>query len=232
MTNRQDNPDIPDVIGEVIRAETARIRTVIPGKVVAYDHAEQRADVRPKIRSSYRDPDTDERETYLPQIIRNCPVSFPQGGGFSLTFPLAEGDPVELHFASRSLDEWLAGGGDDVTPEDVRRHDLTDAIVHPGIRSFANALGSDRIDEGALVIFGHEIHLGSAGLGSSKLVALASKVESELSSLRTQIQNHTHNVVVNGSAAPTGSGDATLATTPAPTITPVGDVSADKVKAE
>ena len=80
----------------------------------------------------------------------NCPVLFPQGGGYSITFPLESGDPVKLSVAARSLDEWLTDGGTDVEPADPRRFDLEDAIVEPGIRSFAQALADDRLDGGGV----------------------------------------------------------------------------------
>jgi len=238
---KSDEPQLVDSLREALRAETAKIRTCIPGRVVSYDHSEQRADVRPVVRSARKDPDTDERVTYLPDVIPNCPVSFPQGGGFSLTWPLQKGDRVELRFASRSLDEWLTGGGDDVEPKDPRRFDVTDAIVDPGISSFAEALANDRLDDAAMVLFGEKIYLGDAN--PAQFVALAGKVEDEIQKIRDKLDalvsaynGHTHTSTATFMPQSTNNGGQTVVTNQATNQATgpgtVGSVASDKVKAD
>jgi len=189
--SQQDDPD--EVLREVIRTETARIHTVLPATILDYDHSEQRATVQSRVEFSYRDPETGERQTYYPEPVPNCPVRFPTGGGFSLTFPLESGDPVKLCVAERSIDEVMEQGGDRAEPQDPRRFDLSDAIVEPGLRSFANAISSGRLDSDAVVFgtdSGQELHLGKAG--PSMYVALAGLVEQELQDLWDRMNNHTH----------------------------------------
>ena len=65
-------------------------------------------------------------------MIYNVPVLFPRSRKAAVTFPLEKGDTVLLVFAERSLDEWIEKGGNKVSPEDPRRHDMSDAIAIPG----------------------------------------------------------------------------------------------------
>ncbi|MFB6373823.1 MAG: Gp138 family membrane-puncturing spike protein [Bradymonadaceae bacterium] len=213
-SERSDDPDWSDVIDDAVKAGTAQVRTQIPGRVLAYDNSEQRARVQPVIRSSRKDPDSGERTTYLPKPISNCPVKYPHGkdGDISITWPLQKGDKVTLLFCSRSIDEWLSGGGTDVEPSDTRRHDLSDVLVDPtGPRPFNDTLDTKAVDEAALVFRSlekilmradqniemdtaqkiiekaSEIHLGSQNPGD--WVALASLVKQELEDLKSTIDN-------------------------------------------
>ena len=67
----------------------------------------------------------------LPQLP-DCPVIFPGGGGWSITWDLVPGDHVALLVADRELGRWRTFGTD-VEPGDTRRHNLGDAIVMPGL---------------------------------------------------------------------------------------------------
>jgi len=234
-----DNPKLADAIVDAMEAERARVRTVIPGRIISYDSSTQKATVRPVVQSSYKDEQTGERRTTLPPAIPECPVNFPQGsdGGFAITWPLKSGDPVEIRIASRSLEKWQNQGGTDVEPDNFRRHDLTDAIVDPGIRSFVNALGDDAVQDNATVIKSDkQIHLGTAD--PVNWVARDDRVESELqkirdklSTLKTAFEAHTHTVLAQPGPNPT-----TLTTNPTTSTAPsggkAGDVASDKVKTE
>ncbi|MFB6371633.1 MAG: Gp138 family membrane-puncturing spike protein [Bradymonadaceae bacterium] len=211
-TGQADEPKASGVLLEAIRAETAKIRVEIPGRIIEYTHDEQRAKVQPVIQSRYRDGD--DVEPYMPEPIENCPVQFPQGkdGETSITWPLDPGDWVTLEFCSRSLDEWLTSGGTNVEPADTRRHDISDVIVDPsGPRPFSDTLPDKAIDTAALVFRSvkkivadadgdieldtpnrilekaAEIHLGSENPGD--WLALASLVKQELKDLKNAIDN-------------------------------------------
>lgn len=108
----------------------AELHVCLPGRVERYDASQQRADVVPLLRDRYADGQVTEA-----QVISNVPVVFPRAGGGYLTMPVQRGDGVMLHFADRSLDEWLSSGGT-VTPTDPRAHDLSDCIAVPGLVSF------------------------------------------------------------------------------------------------
>ena len=212
------HPELIDVLQQVVRSELARVHTALPGVIESYDATTQTAEVRIPIRFSRRDPDTGERVPYAPPPLPNVPIAWPAGGGgaYSDTWPLQRGDEVWLSFAERSVDEWLLTDGELVTPADVRRFSLSDAVATP-VRS-RSQLPGDAVAEDARVIRGDEVCLGSAS--ASDYVALASLVESELSTIWKAINGHTH-TVANALASPQ----------PGP-IGSAGKVGAGKVKAE
>lgn len=227
MAAPKDTPH--SVAAEVARSATASVNVALPATIVSYDATTQRAVV--KIVQSFRRKDHAKRGTaeeivaYRPPTIPGVPVAWWGGGGFSFTCPLAPGDSGLLVFVDRSMDEWLASGADEVEPADTRRHDLTDAVFFPGLRSFAAAVAAEGVSSTAATLKGAEvvvvspdIKLGSAA--ASDFVALASLVLTELDALRAELLLHTHATGIG----PTGPAIGIGATSNA--------VAATKVKAE
>ena len=119
------------------------IYTAMPGEIVAYDPATQRATVRPLIQVL----DTIGLAHTRPEIA-DVPVWFPSGGGFTMFVPLAEGDPVLLLFSMRGLTAWKEDGGVSAPDEGVL-FSANDAIALPGfVRPNAAA---PAIDGGAVI---------------------------------------------------------------------------------
>ena len=110
----------------LIAAELAEVHTCLPGVVVSYDG--QFAVVRPTLAKQLANGDT----LPAPKIVR-VPVCWPVGdvaGAQALiTVPLKAGDPVEIRFCERALDDWLSGL--DGAPNDPRQFDLSDAFATP-----------------------------------------------------------------------------------------------------
>jgi hypothetical protein len=77
-------------------------------------------------------------------------VGFPEGGGASLSFPLAVGDFGLILFCQRSLEEWLNGDGREVTARDPRILAAADAFFLPCIRPFPK--GTPAQDATSLVL--------------------------------------------------------------------------------
>lgn len=201
------------------RGQIARIHTALPGKVVSYDRVSQTAVVRTAVQFKFAHPDTGLPTDYEAPAIARAPVAFPGGGDFSFTWELAAGDDVLLVFAERSLDEWKSrGGAQAVAAGDVRRFDVTDAIVIPALRSPADPIPAAGIDATAMVIRGPEIRLGSAS--ATQFVALANLVLAELNALRAEIILHTHATGIGPTGPAIGVGASS------------GAVAATKVKAE
>lgn len=67
-------------------------------------------------------------------ILKNVPIYFPGGGGYTLTFPIAAGDECVVLFNDIELDNWQVNGGT-TTPQSGRVHDLSDGIAFVGIRN-------------------------------------------------------------------------------------------------
>lgn len=216
------------------RAEAERVRTTFPGYVVSYDRTTQTADIQVIPRLRKRDPDTGEVSYVRVPVIPAVPVLFPSGSGVSITWELADGDPVWVILADCSVDEWSATGNLDTEPQVPRRWDFTDAVAFPGGRSNADPLPSSAYASSALVVRGSDVRLGSSS--ASDFVALASLVSANFTALATALAPYiaAYNVAV---AAANSSGLATPVTI---TVNP-GDpllafspssVAAAKVRAE
>lgn len=125
-------PTFAEVLGQYIDAALDDVHDGIPGVVLAYDAATQRARVQPAVRRvvSQGGEVTHERRPILPSV----PILFAGGGGARTTYPVAAGDSVLLLVSSTPIDRWLAVGGSDVETGTGRRHDLTNAIALVGLR--------------------------------------------------------------------------------------------------
>lgn len=69
-----------------------------------------------------------------PPLLLDVPVLFPNGGGYTLTFPIQAGDEALVVFSSRCIDSWWSLGTVS-NPTELRAHDLSDGIAIVGLRS-------------------------------------------------------------------------------------------------
>lgn len=119
----------------MLRGWQADIWTALPAKVQSYDAAKMTVEVQPTIQAQVRSPEGKQpwSNVTLPVCV-DCPVQFPSGGGFVLTFPIAVGDEGIVIFSSRCIDAWWQNGG--VQPQaELRLHDLSDGMFIPGLFS-------------------------------------------------------------------------------------------------
>ena len=175
-----------------------QMHTAIPGRVVKYDAATQKAWVQPVVKGI---SPVDGSSVKMPQLP-SMPVVFPQGGGFSITWPLKPGDTVLVIFSEQAMAQWLISGNDDAEPEHPWRFELTDGIVLAGMRPFVGSLTSPSDTEmklgledetaqivinvdGGVVVKSDDVRLGSAA--ASDFVALSSLVAAELVKIQTAI---------------------------------------------
>lgn len=124
------------------------LHTSMPGIVVSFDAATQLASVQPAIKRIFKTDDGEKElltPTNLPVLI-NVLVQFPRGGGFSMTFPVAQGDECLLVFCERSIDSWHQYGT--VREPGARRfHSLSDATAFVGLSSVPNKVpGYDAVN--------------------------------------------------------------------------------------
>lgn len=107
-------------------AERLDTFTALPGRIVSFDPASQRATVKvmykPRLNGEVRD---------FPDLLE-VPVVMPRAGGFAVTFPVAAGDGVQLVFQSRSAEAWYEDGEASEAPQ-ARAHDLSDAVAMVGM---------------------------------------------------------------------------------------------------
>lgn len=113
-----------------------RIWTSIPCTIVAVNFGENTCTMTPTIAGTQLMMDGTKKRVSLPTLI-HCPIIWPQGGGFVLTFPLAAGDEVLALFSCRCIDNWWAlGAVKEPQPEaEIRTHSLSDGFCLAGMRS-------------------------------------------------------------------------------------------------
>jgi hypothetical protein len=129
--------------------------TALPGHVVSFDPTKKTCVVQPGLKVKVTGPlsiplTPGADPTYLgigetawaqlPTLV-DCPVYFPSGGGFTLTFPVNAGDECLVVFASRCIDAWWQSGGIQQQAL-LRMHDLSDGFVFVGFNSVPNVQGS------------------------------------------------------------------------------------------
>jgi hypothetical protein len=146
-----NTPNLPDVFGMAFAAYARRLHTGIPARVERYDSARQAIDAKPLVKRGYFGEDGERAYEELP-VVTDVPVVFPGAGAYTLMMPVAVGDTVWLSFSEASLDEWLQSGRL-VEPLSERRHALTDAVAHIGLRDFSHRRSNAPTDHARL---GHD----------------------------------------------------------------------------
>lgn len=149
----------------------------MPAKIISYDFTTRKASVQPALNQKFNDD-----EVLVLPVIHNVPVMQPSSGGASINFPVKEGNTVLLTFSERSLEEWLKNGNQ-VTPDDARQNNLTDAIAHIGLKPFSEISEAENNDDLLISFSGSKIRLKPGGV-----------IEAETS----QINLIANNVVVTG----------------------------------
>jgi hypothetical protein len=139
-------------------------------------------------------------------VIQDVPVCIPTAGGYSLTFPIAQGDECLLIFNDLEIDNWLQNGGDPpVNTISSRRHDLSDAIAVFGLRSTPKALQDYstnstqlRSDDGTVVI----------DLANNAITITAPVVQ--LNATDVQVNAETVEIAGSSSVSISGAGNVTI----------------------
>jgi hypothetical protein len=97
---------------------------------------------QPTIKGKHTKPDGTTEDVEMPLLGSEVPIQFSGGGGFTITHPIKKSDEGIAIFAARALDNWWDKGGIQTQCEQ-RRHDLSDAMYIPGIRSKPRKLGGN-----------------------------------------------------------------------------------------
>lgn len=120
--------DLITNLQQMVEQQVSEVNTTMPGTIVAYNKGTNRATVRPVMPKRLANG-----EDLAPPLIYNVPIHWQAtaAGQAFLTFPIAVGDNVMLHFIQRSTEGWLSGNNEG--PDDPRMHDLSDAIGIMGL---------------------------------------------------------------------------------------------------
>ncbi len=133
MDRRERLDDPEETLRAALDGHQASLWTAMPAVIQSFDSAAMTVVAQPTIQGQRRMPDGSTTPVVMPLCV-DVPVIFPSGGGFTLTFPIAQGDECLLVFASRCIDAWWQLG--DVQPAlDLRMHDLSDGFALVGPRS-------------------------------------------------------------------------------------------------
>jgi Phage protein Gp138 N-terminal domain len=201
------DPELREAIDAILADFRTSLHTSFPARVTRYDVAAQTVDVQPALRRE--EPTGGDGESYtfdpLPPLY-GVPVLWPRGGGFAVTFPLAEGDWVLVHCAEQSTAPWRQRGQAPSPPGLNDPHGLNGCVAIPGwypdVQRLAYVSPTDyelRRDNGEVLLRATpegELELGG-GFAEARLLAIAEKVEHELDAISTTL-----NSLIGGSSAP------------------------------
>jgi len=141
MDPREQINDRTESLAAMLDGRQSKIWTVLPGIVQSFNDAEMTCTVQIAIGFTQIDSDGAQIPTTIKGGLVDCPVQFPSGGDFTLTFWPEQGDECEVRFSARCFDAWWQSGG--VQPQqEFRMHDLSDGFVTVGVWSKPNVLTS------------------------------------------------------------------------------------------
>lgn len=179
------NVSMADVLAAAFAARLGQLHTMAVGRVEAVNATARKVDVRLAMLRVLQDEEGDLQTEELP-MLRQVPIGALRAGAARIDMPVAAGCWVCVMFFEDNIGKWLAQGGVSVSPGDVERHGLTGAVavplLYPDIEKPAEPLDTDNVvirsGPGAVLLGGTSGH---------DFVALAAKVDSEVSKLKTDI---------------------------------------------
>jgi hypothetical protein len=123
--------EIRMVVRAMFDSLIGRIRTHVPGQVVAYDAERNAVTVQPVIMVTRTEDPASADPRPLPQI-EDIPVRQYGSGKLIITVPPAVGSYGTIHVVDREFHRWMEAGGV-VAPGSARKFDLSDAVFEPGL---------------------------------------------------------------------------------------------------
>lgn len=165
-------PSWPEILETAIRAKLKDAHTALPGEIVDYDPATNRATIALGL-------------THNGDVVPNLPdvpVLWPGGTKGFMHGELEAEDGVLVVFTEESFGQWDENGGVN-DPGLLRRFGLH-ATAIPGFRREGKGLAGI---SGVTHLVGTEVRLGS--LDASEFVALAAKVEAKMDAIANALKN-------------------------------------------
>lgn len=184
---KTETPTLAKVLQDVLESRLCDLHTALPGEVVSYDSATMLATIKPLLKRKYA---TGELVS-LPNI-QNVPVKHPRTVDAAIHLPIKKGDGVLLIFIERSIDKWITQGGE-VSPEDPRKHSLSDAICIPGLFAQSNPITVDEPD--ALTIKNDKMAIELFKDGKVKLKNETEELVDLMSQLAEKLSTTTTNTI-------------------------------------
>ena len=179
----EESANLAKVLLQAIKAGLFEVHTCLPARIEKYDEATQKANVAPLLKKKYK---FEDEPVDLP-VITSVPVQWPSanGGAAFIHLPLKAGDLGWVVFAERSIDTYLAGEGDSVSPEDPRHHNLSDAVFIPGGLPFKKALSISSPDN--MILKNNNMTIEIDPSGKIKIKGAAQELLTVLDSFMTNV---------------------------------------------
>jgi hypothetical protein len=151
MDRRERYENLQELLLAALSGWQQELWTAIPCIVQSFDESNQTITAQPAVTVLVKNfPDANIQGVVTPDktgvwvtlpLLVDVPVCFPNGGGYTLTFPITQGDEALVVFSARCLDSWWGTGGIQ-NPTELRSHDLSDGIAFVGLRSTPRLLES------------------------------------------------------------------------------------------
>jgi hypothetical protein len=166
---RERTRDRQVAVQAALDGRQAQIWTCLPGIIQSVDFSKMTCSAQPTIQGQFRNQQGQWQNVNMPVCV-DCPLVFPGGGPFLMTFPLAAGDEVLIYFSSRCIDGWWQSG--QVSPQaQIRMHDLSDGFIAPKLYSMAKIPGGVSTTAAQLRTFDGTAHIELAPGGIVNVLA-------------------------------------------------------------
>lgn len=200
----RDPGNLTELLLQFGRTLQSELWTALPGRINSYDPASQTGEIEVTLTVPTFDVAGTRTEHEIPLLL-DVPIFFPNGGGYTLTFPVVKGDECLVVFSSRCIDQWWDKGG--VQPQhELRMHDLSDGFAFVGFRSKPKVLSPApstagvelRADDGAtklsiegttVTVMAAIVNVDAAAVNLSDGASLKALVDE---SFITLFNSHTH----------------------------------------
>ena len=122
--------ELKKLVRNMVRAETAEIRTHFPAKVEEYTAATNTCTIQPCIKA-IRTEDAGNMTTIGLTVLKDVPVRQHGSGKLLVSLAPQAGSYGYCHVSDRCLEQWILNGGV-VDPGSARRWDISDVWFDPG----------------------------------------------------------------------------------------------------
>ena len=230
MSTDRGTPETDTLIAEAVASALLGLRVAGIGIVKSYDNATKTATVQPAVRRPVQTEDGDlEQETDSP--MQNVIVAQWGGGALSANVLLAAGDAVLLVYLDYSPALWRKRGDVSDTPDThAHRYAIALPLHRPRGGAASEEGNSFGVPDGTRVHFeGAVARVGPATDPAAAFVALATKVDTELSALKA-ILGSLATALGGNPAIETAAAAAGTGLTAALGAWPSGSTAASKLK--
>lgn len=189
-------PSMADILASHAEGVLNGLKKCVPATVTAVHFNDtpkrQTIDCQVSIENYVFDPIGNAYAEPAPSF-QDIPYGFARGAGFMVWVPCAVGDSVLLVFSDLSCDVWRAGDGSPQPPGFVGKHTHDSPFAIPFFAPDAKMLadpGGDKViigqdgGQAQIRVSASDIELGTL---ATDFVALASKVETELSKIQATL---------------------------------------------